>query len=324
MAHTFMVDETCHTGAQHTSAIYTVTLKLRELHLNIPHKATVRVGWMSSEMSVFTHWKEVRHGRVGWKSSLVQQLTTETTDIILVIYQKVGDCEMPVGLRRIPCSGIFVSERKHLFRVPIEEMVKGEGTLVGSVRAKIDRSEDHDYSHLEAEAVNYCNTEGSVSSKSSGTGCSIDMSLDLTTEVPTVIFPLITTHEVYQCIIRKHHTISPWKHVFVKVLETLLQSPTGMKEFVVPNACDRQELTFIPHSLIEELQLRLRAVVDNGQKASFFWDVSRASDFDILREVILGFLETLQNESSAGDTWSVKLISTERLMAQMNIRDESM
>jgi len=300
MAHTFMVDETCDAGA--TSPIYTVNLKLRELHLNIAHKATIRVGWMSSEMSVFTHWKEVRHGKVGWKSSLVQQLTTETTDIILVIYQKVGDCEMPVGLRRIPCGSIFGSERKHLFRVPIEEMVKGEGTLVGSVRSKIDRSEDvEDTAFL---SPNYCNTEGSVSSKSSGTGCSIDMSLDLTTEVPTVIFPLITTHEVYQCIIRKHHTISPWKHVFVKVLTTLLQSPTGMNEFVVPNACDRQELTFIPHSLIEELQLRLRAVVDNDQKASFFWDVSNASDFDILREVILGFIENLQNESSAGDTSS--------------------
>lgn len=289
------MDLQCNTPTRSSNRLYTITLKLRELHLDIDYSATIRIGWMSSEMSVFTHWKHVENGRVGWKSSLVQQLSHEIDDIFLVVYQKVGNCEMPVGLRRIPCTRILDSQRKHLFRVPIEEMVRGEGTLCGSVRSKVD---EEDTSVL----VNNCCNEGSVSSKSSGTGCSIDMSLDLTTEVPTVFFPVITTQEVYHCIIRKHYMISPWKRIFLKVLSTLLRGPTGMCEFVVPNACEVHELNCISYSLFKELQLTLSAAIDTGQSSCFYWNVSKTTNFTLLREVIVLFIRQCNTGENADNS----------------------
>lgn len=269
---------------------YTVTLKLRELQIK-DHgliKATLRVGWMSSQMSVFTHWKNVENGKVGWKSSLVQTVTADNSEIALVIYQKVGDCEMPIGVRRIPCGEILSSDRKHLFKISVENMVKGEAELLGSIRSKLAVPDLHEDNMMAVES-----RDGStVSSRSSGTGRSIDMSIDLTMEIPTVFFPLITAQEVYRCIIVKHYETSNNQDLFKRVLMSLLHIPDNAREYVVSNVCHHDEISLIDDPLYKELEITLNAAFGNdGSFSSFHWNVSRTPDFKALKEVITLFLQ---------------------------------
>jgi len=281
---------------------YTVTLKLRELHLQGQehnHSATLRVGWMSSQMSVFTHWKNVQNGRVGWKSSLVQTVSPDAGNISLVIYQKVGDYEMPIGLRRIPCAKILCTEQKHLFKIPVEEMVKGGAELIGSIRSKLDRIDTYT-----EDNNNLCNVNGhqvmnenshdgsTVSSRSSGEGRSIDMSIDLTMEVPTNYFPLITAQEVYRCIIVKHFETTSNRDLFKRVIASLLRIPDGLHEFTVSNVCDQSEINQIDMNLYKELEIELNAAFANdGRFSSFYWNVRRTTDFKALKVVITECLQ---------------------------------
>merc|ERR1719361_848539 len=119
-----------------------MSIRIQEIMLTAPIKQeekpfcpTLRVGWLSNEFSVFSHWKRVRLiedkesgkliWKLGWKSSLVKWVDKSTEKIAVVLFQKVGETESPVAVREIPCQPIIMGNANQKYKfshLPLQEL----------------------------------------------------------------------------------------------------------------------------------------------------------------------------------------------------------
>lgn len=238
--------------------LFIMDLKIRALTFtNVHFKSVLRIGWLGPEFSIHTNWKKTTFdgpggcATIGWKSSLCQRVSPEQAqEITLVLYQKIGENQAPIGLRTLPCSQCFGSGRKHKFQFVLEKCIPPlEGQLVGWVRAKptqIQQDSRHgsyatrgsrDISRSRswqmARVVPDISLTESVSVSTANN--SVDMSIDLHSEIPTVFCAMITMQEVYTSILRKH------THLLAQptsALRYLLELPGDIEEFYLPE--DRQ------------------------------------------------------------------------------------
>jgi len=166
---------------------------------------TLRVGWLGDDFAVFSRWKRVRHSidrdgnvtwKLGWKSSLVKWVSKSTETIAIVLFQKVGETEIPVAKREIPCRQVINGQpgQKYKFRrLPLQEL-KGNvrGTLSGWVRCDED-SEESSELHGCGMTVEKAST---LSHFSTFAQPSVDMSIDLTMKMLEEYYPFIINTEL--------------------------------------------------------------------------------------------------------------------------------
>lgn len=239
-----------------TNNQFIVDVKIKSLTFtNVHFKSVLRIGWLGPEFSMHSNWKKTNLdgpggcSQLGWKSSLCQRVTPEQAqEITLVVYQKVGENQIPIGIRTLPCAQCFGSGRKHKFQFSLEKCVPPlQGQLLGWVRAKPSAVQDNrSYASVRgsrdisrsrswqmARSVPDMSMTESVSVSTANN--SVDMSIDLHAEVPTKFCSMITMQEVYTNILRKH------THVFsqpTSALRFLLELPGDIDEFYLPE--DRQ------------------------------------------------------------------------------------
>lgn len=311
-------------GKPETTSLRTMKIKIRELqfggHLS-EQNALLRIGWSSSHMSVYTRWKRVtEQGKVGWKNSLVQTVSSCVEEITLIIYQKVGFCEMPVGMRRVELPIHKVRDKctcKFFFSLPVQEMRNSPQVLIAG-EVKLCQSEEKTKSpnvtstnisnHTQRDKDSHNNnttTEGSTASMSTEScagrsNASIDMSIDLTQDMPTVFFPLMSTQEIYGCVILKHFDMiheSGEQLLFISILRSILSWENHRQPiFCSPDVCDAVYEKEVNYNFIKELDigvcLKKQLSTEHGcATLSFEWNVQRVIDMNCLAHAIRGFIQ---------------------------------
>jgi len=253
---------------------------------------TLRVGWLSDEFSVFSHWKQVRQStdrdgnvtwKLGWKSSLVKWVSKSTETIAIVLFQKVGETESPVAKREIPCRQIINGkpDQKYKFRrLPLQEL-KGNvlGTLSGWVRCD-EESEESSELHQYGMKVEKAST---LSHSTTFTQPSVDMSIDLTMEMPEEYYPFISDTDVFKTVFCKHiGTLKENQWIFGIILEYPQRLAAGV---VLPERC--------PTDIFIELGMYKEESERGSDTHIPMWQASqRLVDFDALQNAareVLGF-----------------------------------
>jgi len=245
---------------------------------------TLRVGWLSDEFSVFSHWKRVRDStdrdgnvtwKLGWKSSLVKWVSKSTETIAIVLFQKVGETESPVAKREIPCRQIINGkpDQKYKFRVlPLQEL-KGNvrGTLSGWVRCDEESEESSEFHNVYGMKVE---KESTISHSTTFTHPSVDMSIDLTMEMPQEYYPFISDTDVFKTVFFKHiSTLKQNQWIFGVILEYPNKLATGM---ILPERC--------PTDIFIELGMYKEEVGEGSDTHVPMWQASpRQVDFDALQ-----------------------------------------
>jgi len=203
-------------------ATIAMSLRISEIQISTSGNftPTLRVGWLSSDFSVFSHWKRVKHvqdklgntyWKVGWKSSLVKWVSKSTNNVIIVLFQKVGETESPVAMREIPCRQILNGrpEQKHKFnKLPLQQMKNGVlGVLSGWIRCDEVDSEESSAQQQAFAAGAKPDKASTVSQSTTLTQNSVDMSIDLTMDLPREYYPFISDEDVFKahgCAIVKY------------------------------------------------------------------------------------------------------------------------
>jgi len=200
-------------------ATIAMSLRISEIQISTSGNftPTLRVGWLSSDFSVFSHWKRVKHvqdklgntyWKVGWKSSLVKWVSKSTNNVIIVLFQKVGETESPVAMREIPCRQILNGrpEQKHKFnKLPLQQMKNGVlGVLSGWIRCDEVDSEESSAQQQAFAAGAKPDKASTVSQSTTLTQNSVDMSIDLTMDLPREYYPFISDEDVFKAVLFKH------------------------------------------------------------------------------------------------------------------------
>jgi len=289
-------------------ALVTCSLRVSKIEFKgLDHTPILRIGWLNNEFSVFTHWKRVDGRRrkdgtmlntVGWKTSLTKWIPTTSRTLTLVLFQKVGGTESPVGYRTIPCEQIFdTSTQKHKFYdLPFAEMKASVvGTMSGWVR--VESKEPTQDSSEKNWQSGVCSPDygETISTASSTTPNSVDMSIDLTLEMPKEFYVLISEREVFANVLEKH--------------KDLLKK----NEFILNTIIDADPRLFngipIPKSFPNALFMELGMLVDNpSQDGSFLWAMGSRMDFNALMSAAEGMhnaLKTYTPQSHVVDFFQV-------------------
>jgi len=266
----------------------TVTLRITEIELfGVEFTPTIRIGWLNNDFSVFAHWKKLKyevdkegnqHFRVGWKSALIKFVPRSAQTLSLVLFQRVGETESPVALRTIPCSQIVdIPKTKHKFtKLPLQNL---QGPVRGHISGWIRCEEFVDETVQAASWFGKYSDTGSkisetVSNSTPATQDSVDMSIDLTLEIPTVYYPFIKESDVFRGILEKHIT-------------TLQQCPYLLQPFC--NGMDALQKGITVDNDSEssrDLFLALGMVVsprDNANHGKAVWHLPENCDLDSLQ-----------------------------------------
>jgi len=253
---------------------------------------TLRVGWLGDDFAVFSRWKRVRHSidrdgnvtwKLGWKSSLVKWVSKSTETIAIVLFQKVGETESPVAKREIPCRQIVNGKagQKYKFRrLPLQEL-KGnvQGTLSGWVRCD-EESEESSELYQYGMKVEKAST---LSVSTTFTQPSVDMSIDLTMEMPREFYPFISDTDVFKSVFYKHIcTLKENQWIFGIILEYPQRLVAGV---ALPEQC--------PTDIFIELGMYKEENQKDSDTHTPMWQASqRLVDFDALQNAareVLGF-----------------------------------
>jgi len=263
----------------------TMTLRITEIEIfGVEFTPTLRIGWLNNEFSVFSHWKILKRqgdkeGKlrctIGWKSSLIKFVSRSTQTISLVLFQRVGETESPVALRTIPCSQIMgAPTQKHRFtKLPLMHLQgPARGNISGWIRCEEQVEENVQPNHWFGKVINDKVSE-TVSNSTPATQDSVDMSIDLTLEIPTVFYPFIRETDVFKGILEKH-------------IETLIQHP-----FILKLLCN--DVTRVSNGIVVDsdckgphhLFLALGMAPENaGSMQKNVWHVPNSGfDFDSLQ-----------------------------------------
>eukprot|EP00494_Astrolonche_serrata_P024568 UN24827 len=120
----------------------------------------------------------------------------------LIVYQKVGETEVPVGKIQIPTRPVFShTGLKIPFDMNVKEVVKRTGKITGWVMSDnsstLCGTPGNDSLASRSRSFN-----GSTTMTKTSTAMSV-CSIDMVNEIPTKFYSLIPVRDVYRSVIRK-------------------------------------------------------------------------------------------------------------------------
>lgn len=272
---------------------YQVDVKITQILLKyVEHEATIRVGWLTPQFAVFTHWKRMSNGEVSWKTPLVQSIDRGTRDICFYLYQKVGSTDVPVGKIELPIDRIYKNEgQKCMFREALQEVVNGEGQISGWIRSK-KVPENPELSAISSSRSWRNANDMSINSISDSqtVGESVDLSLDLTGEIPNKFYPIVSMQQKYLEWIEEEFNTSENQILFVAVLKEVLKVSADKTEFIIPMSDKTSQKAVIDWFMTLGMMLDATTMPKNGDVKYLKWNIpDKACDLSALQSAIWAF-----------------------------------
>jgi len=282
---------------------FLIEVKIREVSiLDADFYMQLRCGWLirgsvdREGCTQYTKWRSnTRNGKIGWKKSMSNHIPIESPEVILVLYQKVGEQPHALCIEQIDCSKCVISAGvKRKFSIDLKLQEGRRGTMTGWIKAVEDLQDNindvfasrsrsyglgtlmskqrrgQEMSYTDTYSNNYLSTTASES---------VDLSIALECEIPTKYWPLMNTKMVHKMILDKHPEILNEPD---GALRFLLEIPDEKYCFQIP--AHRQKPANYEDVFLELGLLRSEARKDTNDTE---WKLEpRVVDFLALKETI--------------------------------------
>jgi len=280
---------------------YRMDLKIVELSVpGLEFCPKLRLGWSCDKFTTYTHWRNVVDGKVSWNTPLSQHSDSPIKDSVLILYQKLNTAERAVGLQKVP-NGLMTAivgnlDQKVTWKCQLEEMKKFRCEVNSWIRCtKINRNPELSAisSHEHSRSYRAGDMEFSVNTISTSVTAadSVDLSLDLTGDLPKVFFPIVTLEEVYFNLLNDNFIMSPRKEKFIDLVKIISCIPADVNQFEL----SQEDIDQVPHIvrmfIFMEMQRQMdHPVGSNTQR----WNIAQC-DIVGLQAAVYRFLQGMED-----------------------------
>jgi len=213
-------------GSFRRSDGFLIEVKVKEVHVHdAEFYMQLRCGWLirggfdQDGCTQYTKWRASWNGQIGWKKTMSNHIPINHSEVILVLYQKIGEQAHALCIQQLDCSKCLISAGvKRKFDIPLQLQDNRRGTMSGWIRAleemqepELDtfasRSRSYGLGTLlskqrrNQEFPSYTDSYSNMSATASE---SVDLSIALDCAIPTKYFPLLTAKLVHKTILEKH------------------------------------------------------------------------------------------------------------------------
>lgn len=280
---------------------YRIDLKIVELTIpGLDFCPKLRLGWSCSKFTTYTHWRHVQDGTLSWNTPLMQHSDSPIKDSHLILYQKLNNVERPVGMQKVSnglMTAIFgTQDQKVNFKCELEEMKK----YACEVSAWIRCTKTYRNPELSAISNEYSRSyragdmEMSVNTVSTSVTAaeSVDLSLDLTGDLPKVFFPIVKLEEVYYHLLIDNLTMSPKKEAFIDMVKTISCIPADVNQFEL----SQEDIDQVPHVVRMFVFMEMQRQMDGASDGSGIqrWNIAQC-DIVGLQTAVYRFLQSIED-----------------------------
>lgn len=278
---------------------YRIDLKIVELSIpGLDFQPKLRLGWSCNKFTMYTHWRNATDGKLSWNTPLQHYSDSPLKDSVLILYQKLNNVERPVGMQKVNnglVGAIFGNlDQKCSFKLELEGMKK----YACEVNAWIRCTKTHRNPELSAISNEYSRSyragdmEMSVNTVSTSVTAadSVDLSLDLTGDLPKVFFPIVKLEEVYYHLLIDNFTMSPNKDAFIDLIKVISCIPADVNQFELAQEAVDQ----VPHTVRMFVCMEMQRQMDAPGSSVQSWNIAQC-DIVGLQAAVYRFLQSIED-----------------------------